>query len=673
MKLAAKIKKYTVNILAAAVAVFILSVPVCASELPLQNMAVEYTLPNGFTYTVKAFAVDRNKTGEETQEHITDNEYTLVLPYAVKGKMVTVKMAEGDCIYLGETAICNGLDIVLEKGTHRIVSDNKEYNLNVLYTSDIPQLYITIRDGAMSDINEDKDLKEAGTIVITDGSTTQYSGPLEYIKGRGNASWTSRKKPYNIKLGTNANLFNMGASKKYALIASHIETSLIRNRLAMDFADKVGIEFCSSSQHVDVYINNEYAGNYTLAERVEVDSSRVNIFNLDTVNEQANPGVNLAECQQGGHFDSTAHHTRDSYKWVEIPKEIEAEVTGGYLLETEIGVRYINEKAGFVTSQGQPIVLKSPEYASQKQVEYIREYYQQFEDAVMSDNGINSQGKHYSEYVDVKSFAKMYVFQEYAQNLDAGLTSFFIYKNVNGKMVACSVWDMDHALGDDTIKNGVDLSQPENIWAADRFLYGSDSKRTIFTLLWQHADFRREASLQWRIYFRPQIDSLTDTAKDLSDSIHDSAIAEHYLWRKLAYITPDEAEQIYNDASETLYTYLQKRADFMSHFLYKGAKYVIYNRNGASGYMADKFSYMPGSTATLRDNAFVCEEAQFRCWNTEPDGSGTSYMPGDEIAVDNRDIVLYAQWDGDLQMQQTAARPEKSTWDRLLEKLKYLL
>jgi len=26
-----------------------------------------------------------------------------------------------------------------------------------------------------------------------------------------------------------------------------------------------------------------------------------------------------------------------------------------------------------------------------------------------------------------------------------------------------------------------------------------------------------------------------------------------------------------------------------------------------------------------------------------------------------------------LQMQQTAARPEKSTWDRLLEKLKYLL
>ena len=422
------IKKYVLGIFITAAFCALSAITASASELPLQNLSVEYTLPNGYSYSVKAFAMDRNKSGEdvEPEGHIPDNEYTLVLPYHVEGTEVTVLMAEGDKILLGTTPLENGTKLVLEEGTYTVESGSVQYNLNVFYTSNIPQVYITIRDGAMADINADKTLKEAGSIVITDGNKVEYNGPLDYIKGRGNASWTSRKKPYSIKLGTKAKLFGMDAGKKYALIASHIETSLIRNKLAVDFADKMGIEYCTQSQHIDLYINNEYAGNYTLSEKISVGTTGVNIFDLEYINQQANRGVDFEQLTQGGNFEGRAYKEFGSYKWVNIPNDIAGGMDGGYLLEMELGVRYEDEKSGFISNYGQPVILQSPQYASQAQVEYIREFYQQMEDALLSDDGYNSLGRHYSEYMDVQSFAKMYVYQEYVQNVDAGLTSFFM-------------------------------------------------------------------------------------------------------------------------------------------------------------------------------------------------------------------------------------------------------
>ena len=51
---------------------------------------------------------------------------------------------------------------------------------------------------------------------------------------------------------------------------------------------------------------------------------------------------------------------------------------------------------------------------------------------------------------------------------------------------------------------------------------------------------------------------------------------------------------------------------------------------------------VPAAPAALRK-----DEGQdtwlFRCWNTEPDGSGTEYAPGDVITV-TEDLTLYAEW-----------------------------
>lgn len=76
-------------------------------------------------------------------------------------------------------------------------------------------------------------------------------------------------------------------------------------------------------------------------------------------------------------------------------------------------------------------------------------------------------------------------------------------------------------------------------------------------------------------------------------------------------------------------------------------EYIItYKANGAEGDdIYDDFGYIAGQDAMVFDNEFVREGYEFVSWNTEADGSGTSYAPYDTIVV-NGDVVLYAIWEG---------------------------
>ena len=72
------------------------------------------------------------------------------------------------------------------------------------------------------------------------------------------------------------------------------------------------------------------------------------------------------------------------------------------------------------------------------------------------------------------------------------------------------------------------------------------------------------------------------------------------------------------------------------------------NCDRASGTMADQtFAYDQEPTA-LTVNGFHMTTGEWLSWNTEPDGSGTTYTDGQQIqnltAEDGAVITLYAQW-----------------------------
>lgn len=71
---------------------------------------------------------------------------------------------------------------------------------------------------------------------------------------------------------------------------------------------------------------------------------------------------------------------------------------------------------------------------------------------------------------------------------------------------------------------------------------------------------------------------------------------------------------------------------------------IIYKSNSEPPSPPVIDSVPANSSYTIKDNPFTYDGYVFKNWNTEPDGSGTTYNPGDVITV-NSSITLYAIWE----------------------------
>lgn len=585
-----------------------------------------------------------------------DGNYYLFLPDGVDASALTVDFGfsslsvDGKELKSGEKT-----DAFSGKGSHSVIADGQSYTVVVLESDNLPAVYIETESGSLDQIHADKDYKEKGSFVAYENGVKTYDASLDYIKGRGNSTWMLSKKPYNIKFESKTNLFGLGKAKKFSLIASANEQSLIRNKITYDLAEDVGLLYSSKSQHIDLYINGTYEGNYLVCESVEVGSNRVDIADLEDLNEEANPGIDIEACALAGTRGKESGYVADSRKWVEIPND-PADISGGYLIEFEMYARYFMEVSGFVTKKGQPITMKSPEYASKAEIEYISSFYQEFEDAVYSETGYNALGKHYTEYIDMDSWAKMYLIQEFAMNLDAARTSFYLVKpQGEDKLYASPVWDFDYSYGKKYTGYRIDNTNPE-LWAT-RDDYLTDTRTgfgvsklpdlpTVLNTLCGHDDFMTAVKKEWKDTFLKELDTeRTDSINALIDSLESSAVMDAIRWNR--YKTTDTAKNLeyFRTVADGVVTFMTKRTAFLTKGLSDDAVRIYYDANGGSGTMFHESLTLNGGKAVLKDCDFDPPEFNyiFAGWNTEKDGSGTYYKAGDTVTLDG-DLTLYAQW-----------------------------
>lgn len=526
-------------------------------RLKLEDFAVDVATESGeFVYTIKWWE----------QEAVESTQYYITLPYHARDKEVRANFQCDNAVFFDGVEIENGSVLApLQEGNHVISCAKKIYNLYVFYGSDIPTLHIATESGSLKYLKQDRDNRELGHISIVYQDELIYRDVLEYIKGRGNYTWTYNKKPFNLKFLEKVDLFGMGESDKWCLLANSMDGTMLKNKLGYEFADKVGLDFSSQAMLVDVYINNEYMGNYTLSETVEVGENRVDIVDLEALNAEANAGVDIREFTQSGTRGKNSYLEYGSAKWIDIPNN-PVDFTGGYLLEFELASRYDKELCGFISNYGQPVVIKSPEYASCAEVEYIRDYYQAFEDAVMDETGYNAQGKHYSDYVDVTSIAKMYVYQEFIKNLDGAATSLFFYKNPGEKIVAGPVWDVDLGFGYPVERDGVQMDDPGTLWITGGHLSNELSdKYSVFSLLCQHEDFINEAKRQWKNCFEPNIPGLLKEVDRLYENTSASIVSDKCKWTVKG--NHNVAVDKVDSAILKLKIFIKERSEFLSeHF-----------------------------------------------------------------------------------------------------------
>ena len=436
-------------------------------------------------------------------------------------------------------------------------------SLSVRFLSDQPTMYIETDSGVVDYLHESKENYEAGrySLVSEDGSLA-YTGELETIRCRGNVSYTETdKKSYQMKLTEKADFFHMGADRKWLLLANSFDRTLLKNKLAYEMANDMGLEFTPEVQHVDLFMNGEYMGNYLLSEKVEVDDYRVKISNLEKQNEAMNPEVMLSEF---GQFVTDPDYLY-SKKGFFIPNN-PTDITGGYLLELELSDRYGLEASGFLTSRMQAVVISNPEYASEEQVNYISNLYQEFENAIFEEDGYcKESGKYYLEYIDLESFASKYLLEETIKNLDASATSQYLYKypdSVSSLLYAGPAWDYDKAFGVSGVtEDGIEMNNPVGLYAAHKT---KDSD--IWYGLYQHDDFKEKVADTYFSVLQPKLtEVLKDDVYQWSTELEQSAICNSIKWNSWKECTTDEERKdAYYGEIDKVVNFLVERQKFLT-------------------------------------------------------------------------------------------------------------
>ena len=293
-----------------------------------------------------------------------------------------------------------------------IAEDGAVYSVVVMQSS-LPSVYITLNGTTLDEIHADKDVKHAGnSISIMDPGDTYnltVDGTVE-VKGRGNSTWTYfEKKGYQIKFDKKTSVLGMGQAKKWVLLANAADETLLHNTLAFDLAARLDMTFVTEFQYIDLWIDGEYRGNYILGEKVELGSTRLNL---------EDPQATLFEHDFSFYYDEDYWFFNDRM--------------GKYFTVKETNIDDSNAEA-----------VQAAIDAFQDSVDELMSYLYSTPAKEVTLSKLETM-------IDVDSFAKYYLINEYCGNWESVASSFYWYQDgLDDVLHLGPVWDFDCSMGND--------------------------------------------------------------------------------------------------------------------------------------------------------------------------------------------------------------------------------
>lgn len=245
------------------------------------------------------------------------------------------------------------------------------------------------------------------------GKFDDYEGGIR-IRGRGNSTWGMPKKPYRVKLDNKVSLFGKSAHKDWVMLANYSDKTLLRIHTALYMGNHISnLGWTSSSEFVDVFLNEIYIGTYEFAEKIEVDKERVNITKQ------------------------------------------------GFLLEADQESRMTAQDVWFKTDRILLCIKEPKVVEGDEQYNYIKNFLTTAENILYSSD-FNDPENGYKKYFDIQSFVDWYLINEITKNRDAIFFS-SCYMNVapNEKIKMGPIWDFDIAFGNDDFAH---IRQPEGFY-----------------------------------------------------------------------------------------------------------------------------------------------------------------------------------------------------------------
>ncbi len=367
-------------------------------------------------------------------------------------------------------------------------------------SSEVGSLFLNFDEskGTIQAMNEDEEHESSCY------GTADFDGKTKYVsmKGRGNSTWNFAKKPYNITFydddsftgKDSVKLVSGVKAKKWSLLANHLDASLLRNKIAYDLADNLGIGL--KSRFMDVWVNGTYYGNYLVTPKNDYDTPKngyalENDNYLEDSDQFALPGMTEIGDVPGVSILGSGYHNRITIK--------------------DVGDKA--KDAGVTNEDIESHFLKAWEAVT----DYDSEEYQ--------------------KYFDLDSFAKMYLMYEVSKTYDCYAGSLLMHRDglsENDKLIAGPAWDYDVSFGRTLHKFFIGMSEPLQIgaegWFVDHIgLELSDEPISLLQELGKHESFRAHVNKVYKEYQWAFEDTATNVERQ-STLLQDSALMNNVRW-----------------------------------------------------------------------------------------------------------------------------------------------
>ena len=390
--------------------------------------------------------------------------------------------------------------------------------ITIVNLNGLPSLFIDVTIGNIEKVDEDvdKNTKVRASFSFYDENGNLSIEETGSVKGRGNTTWMYYdKKPYNISLDEPIDIMGMGEAEKWCLLSNTTDIHYFSNKMVYDFASKFDVGFVPDCRFVNVFINGNYNGLYLLYEKIEVGENR---FNLNRENL--------------------------------------------FLLETDIN--YENDKLPycFYTDGVNIFEIHYPTIVDPSSLDAISKEVQELENAL-----VDMKSDRWKTMVDIDSWARVYLIDEFFENEDGGFCSVYMYKNKDGLFARGPIWDYDRILN-----YGSDLIMVGN---AAKYSYEVNVNYNYSPL--QRPEFQKRVSEIYQKEFLPLAKKeIPNSVLNCVSMINDSLNADCIRWN---------SKRPQKGFEEELLNLIDKRSEFLLNYFSNRDEYCKVQIEDDFGYL----------------------------------------------------------------------------------------
>ena len=160
------------------------------------------------------FSISSNEgIGEISIYEAEDGNSYVFLPSYANMEDVRVALSSSHQISLGGINLSNGMTcetFMPETGYPLEINNSQKTILWFYQSANVATMYVDTVTGNMERIHEDKNYEENASVTLyTVDGKINYLSESNTLKGRGNATWDYDKRPYSLKLFSEADLLGM--------------------------------------------------------------------------------------------------------------------------------------------------------------------------------------------------------------------------------------------------------------------------------------------------------------------------------------------------------------------------------------------------------------------------------------------------------------------------------